>query len=108
MMKKILILMTVLFMMPGSVLAENIRGRLDYVSFADELIEVNGIKYDVNTELTRVVYHGEEMGEEDLREGDEVILVMDNASRSTARDKNGKRVLKTVIIVRGSKPGLES
>ena len=88
---------------PLVVMAETIEGTLDAVSFNEQMITVSGEVYEVNTEITRVIYQGEALGEEDLRPGDDVILVIGEQS-----GPDGKRLLEMVILLRGSKPGLDS
>lgn len=97
------ILATLILLAPSSLLAETVEGKLDAVSLNRETVSVNGVIYDVNTEMTRVLYRGERMGEEDLRPGDDVILVFDDGTAPRE-----KRRLLTIILVSGSKGGLES
>lgn len=92
-----------LLLTPTISFAEEVRGKLNDVSFSEGIIEVNGIVYNVITEETRVSFHGERMGEEDLRPGDDVVLVL-----GKQRNRGEKRDLRAVILVRGSKGGLDS
>ena len=88
---------------PMELMAETVTGTLDAVSFHKETIRVDGVTFDVNTEATRVLYRSEVLGEEDLRPGDKVELHMGNR-----RGGSEKRVLELIILIRGSKSGLDS
>lgn len=103
MFKKVWIIAALLMLTPVAAMAEVIEGKLNSVSFNEEQIEVNGLVYDVVTESTRVIYQGEQLGEEDLRPGDDVRLILGEKG-----GPNGKQVLEAVILIRGSKSGLES
>ena len=103
MFKKVWIVAALLMLTPVAALAEAIDGKLDSVSFNEDRIEVDGVVYDVVTESTRVIYQGEHMGEEDLSPGDDVRLIFGEQNEG-----RGKQVLEAVILIRGSKSGLES
>ena len=80
-----------------------VSGRLDDVSFNDQIVVVDGVQYEVITESTRVLYGGQNVGEEGLTPGDTVQLILGDAPR-----RGGKVELVAVIIIRGQKSGLES
>ena len=80
-----------------------VRGRLDDVSFSDQIVVVDGVTYEVITESTKVLYGGETVGEEGLTAGDLVQLIMGEEDPA-----KGKTHLIAVIIIQGSKSGLES
>lgn len=103
MIKRGWIIVLLMTLTPVAAMAETVEGKLGHVSFQEQTIEVNGMVYQVNVETTRVTYRGERMGEEDLRPGDDVILVFGEHNAS-----DGKRQLDAVILIRGSKSGLES
>ncbi len=103
MFKKVWIAAALLMLTPVAAMAEAIEGKLDSVSFNQERIEVDGVVYEVVTESTRIIYQGEQMGEEDLSPGDDVRLIFGEQSGD-----QGKQVLEAVILIRGSKSGLES
>ncbi len=103
MFKNVWIVAALLMLTPVAALAEAIDGKLDSVSFNEDRIEVDGVVYDVVTESTRVIYQGEHMGEEDLSPGDDVRLILGEQNGG-----RGKQVLEAVILIRGSKSGLES
>ena len=101
--KRILILALTLFLAHPVMAQETVKGKLDYLSIPGEIVEVEGKVYHVNTETTRIIYQGERVGEEDLRPGDDVILYLERKGKNQK-----KRELKAIILVRGSKTGLES
>ena len=103
MFKKVWIIAALLMLMPVAAMAEAIEGKLNSVSLNQEKIEVNGVVYDVVTESTRIIYQGEQLSEEDLRPGDDVRLIFGEQGGG-----QGKPVLEAVILIRGSKSGLES
>jgi len=103
MFKKVWIIAALLMLMPVAAMAEAIEGKLNSVSLNQEKIEVNGVVYDVVTESTRIIYQGEQLSEEDLRPGDDVRLIFGEQGGG-----QGKQVLEAVILIRGSKSGLES
>lgn len=81
---------------------ERVRGRLDSVHLTDNRIVVNGVEYRANTELTRVLYKGLDVGEEGLSKGDQVELVFEQASGSEPMR------LVAILLLRGSRAGLDS
>ena len=97
------LLIILLATMAGLAQAETISGRLDRVSFEEGIIEINGTVYQVQAEATRVRLRGAMLSEEDLRNGDQVEIIL-----SDTVDQEGKRELRSVNILRGSKTGLES
>lgn len=103
MFKKVWIIAALLMLMPIAAMADAIEGKLNRVSLNQEKIEVDGVVYDVVTESTRIIYQGEQLGEEDLRPGDDVRLIFGEHGGG-----QGKQVLEAVILIRGSKSGLES
>lgn len=103
MIKRIWMIALLVVLVPVAANAEMVEGKLGHVSFHENVIEVNGMVYQVNVETTRVTYRGERVGEEELRPGDDVILVFGEQN-----DGDGNRQLDAVILVRGSKSGLES
>ncbi len=97
------ILALMLFLASPWVMAERIAGTLKRVSFSEHLIQVDNETLEVNTEFTRVIYRGEMVGEESLRPGDRVeLIISDEAGADQRRD------LHTVILLRSSKPELDS
>lgn len=103
--KRFTLVLLLLLMLPMSALAETVKGKLGEVSFQRGIVVVDGETYEVNTETTQVIYHGARLGEEDLRPGDDVELLI---SGSAGQGKERKPVLKAIMLIRGSKPGLES
>lgn len=98
------ILLTLCVAMPLQILAEDrIRGRLDSVYLAGKQVEVDGKTYLVNTEMTKVIYNGQSVGEESLRPGDLVELVLADPDNSTDIPR-----LIAILLLRGSKPELDS
>lgn len=97
------ILAALLLLLPASLMAETIEGKLDSLNFHKGRIKVDGVVYEVITEATRIMYNGETMSEEDLRPGDDVQLIL-----GQQRNRKEARELEAIILVRGSKPGLES
>ncbi len=83
-------------------LAEKITGTLNRVSFSEHFIQVDNETLEVNTDYTRVIYHGDTVGEESLRPGDQVELIISDDTGA-----NQRRDLHTVILLRGSKSGLD-
>ncbi len=97
------ILALMLFLASPWVMAEKITGTLKRVSFVEHLIQVDNETLEVNTEFTQVIYHGETVGEESLRPGDRVeLIISDEAGAGQRRD------LHTVILLSGSKSELDS
>jgi len=101
-MKKSLLILIAL-LSPGMAVAETIDGRLDEVYLNSETITVDGVVYEVVTENTKVYYGGSVVGEEALTKGDKVRLIF-----SDEAGPGGKRVLELIILVSGSKGGLDS
>jgi hypothetical protein len=92
-----------LLMCPTWLLAETIEGKLNYVYLNGNTITVDGETYTAITESTQVLYNGKSVGEESLKPGDEVVLVFSDEEAA-----NGLKILHAVILVRGSKSGLDS
>lgn len=101
-MSKILWLLALL-LCPLSLLAETIEGRLDSVYLNGNTVKVNGVTYTANMEATRVFYQGQFVGEESLTPGDDVQLIFSDEQASGMLRK-----LEMIILVRGSKQGLDS
>jgi hypothetical protein len=100
----IALLLTFFVTMPLQIQAEDrVRGRLDSVFLAGKHIEVDGKIYIVNTEMTKVIYNGQSVGEESLLPGDLVELIL-------ASSENGTDIprLIAILLLRGSKPELDS
>jgi len=92
-----------LLLCSSSLLAETIEGRLDSVYLNGNTIKVNGVTYTANMEATKVFYQGQFVGEEGLTPGDDVQLIFSD------EQANGMlRNLQMIILVRGSKTGLDS
>jgi len=94
----------VLLLCPMSLWAETIEGRLDSVYLNDNTIKVSGVTYTANMEATKVFYRGQFVGEEGLTPGDLVQLVFNDEAPSPGM----LRTLQMIILVRGSKQGLDS
>jgi hypothetical protein len=100
---KNVILVILLLAFPSLLMAETINGRLDDVYRSGNTITVDGVNYQVNMDATKI-YHGRnQIGEEDLSQGDEVTLVF-----SDEVNEQQQRVLTAIILVRGRKQGLDS
>ena len=82
---------------------ERVRGKLDSVNLSANRIVVDGTEYVVNTELTRVLFKGIEVGEEGLARGDRVELVLREAENDSGPD-----FLVAILLLRGSRSGLDS
>lgn len=82
---------------------ERVQGRLDSVDLINNRIEVDGTNYVVNAELAKVIYNGQSVGEESLTPGDLVGLVF-----SEPEDQQGTPMVIAIVLLRGSKPGLDS
>jgi len=97
-------LLALFVMMPLQIQAEDrVRGRLDSVYLAGKQIEVDGKVYIVNTEVTKVIYNGQIVGEEGLLPGDLVELILESSENGTDIPR-----LIAILLLRGSKPELDS
>ncbi len=98
------LLSTLLFCLPNTSLAQTrVTGTLEDVHLASHLVVVDGTTYDVDTQLTQVIYRGEEVGEESLLPGDLVELVL-----APPEITGGRPQLLAILLLRGSKTGLDS
>lgn len=87
----------------SSLMAETIQGKLGEFYLNGNSITVDGRTYDCNMEVTKVFYNGQLVGEEGLTVGDEVQLVF-----SDETVPGEPKILEMIILLRGSKKGLDS
>lgn len=105
------VLALLLIMLPFATQAETVKGRLGSFSFQKGLVEVSGVEYTLNTSTTQVLFGSTNIGEEDLRRGDTVELIIGDALQADAGDDSeldDRPVLERVLLIRGSKEGLDS
>jgi hypothetical protein len=86
-----------------AVMADTITGKFEYLNRSEGLIVVDGQRISVNMETTRISFEGENVGEEGLKAGDQVTLIL-----GENKGLDGRPSLKHIILVNSRKPGLDS